>query len=172
MVALMFLLAVPGPILAKWTIVVEFEPASGTVGEPAGLAAVVSIPSHDVPGMEVPSLRDIEPVVFRLESLESRQVIEAPGVPDGRREGRYVAEVTMPEPGEWRIQLFVTLGGRKTSHLDFPEQVPALVTVAASSGGAPPFAGASLALAAAVVLVIGYRRLGRHRRSHAGWMPS
>jgi hypothetical protein len=105
MVALMLLLAAPGPILAKWTIAVEFEPASATVGESARLAAVVSIPSHEVPGMEVPSLRDIEPVFFRLESLETREVIEVPGVADGQREGRYFAEVALPEPGEWQVQL-------------------------------------------------------------------
>jgi len=155
------LLATPGPLLAKWTIFVEFEPTVATAGEPAEVAAVVQIAGHEVDGLEVPSLADIEPVVVRLQTADSDEVIVAMAREDGRRDGRYVAEVTLPTAGAWRAELLLTLDGRQTSHLDFPDQSPHTITVGPPSQGTPPLGVALIAATAAAGLLAGYKALRR-----------
>jgi hypothetical protein len=151
----------PGALLAKWTILVEFEPTVATAGEPAEAAAVVQIASHEVDGLEVPSLADIDPVVFRLQDADGDEVIVAMARKDGRRDGRYVADVTLPSAGAWRAELLLTLDGRQTSHLEFPDQSPHTITVGPPSQGAPPLGAALIAATAAAGLLGGYRALRR-----------
>jgi len=155
------LLATPGPLLAKWTILVEFEPTVATAGEQAEVAAVVQIAGHEVDGLKVPSLVDIKPVVVRLQAADSDEVIVAIAREDGRQDGRYVAEVTLPTAGAWRAELLLTLDGRQTSHLDFPDQSPHTITVGPPSQSASPLGAALIAATAAAALLAGYSAVRR-----------
>lgn len=155
------LLATPGPLLAKWTILVEFEPTVATAGEQAEVAAVVQIAGHEVDGLKVPSLVDIKPVVVRLQAADSDAVIVAMAREDGRQDGRYVAEVTLPTAGAWRAELLLTLDGRQTSHADFPDQSPHTITVGPPSPGTPPLGAALIAATAAAALLAGYSAVRR-----------
>lgn len=163
--ALPLLLATPGALLAKWTIVVEFEPTTAIAGEPAEVAAVVNVVGHEVGGLEVPSLTDIEPVVFRLRSDDTGEVV-VPAVADGRQ-GRYVASVTVPSAGDWRVEVLLTLDGKQTSHTGFPNQSPYSISVAPPQDppeqGTLPV-GAALGATAAAGLIAASWRLRRSAR--------
>lgn len=154
--ALPLLLAAPGALLAKWTIVVEFEPTTAT--------AVVNVVGHELEGLEVPSLADIEPVMFRLRNDDSGEVVVVPAVADGRRGGRYVASVTVPSAGDWRVEVLLTLEGKQTSHTGFPEQSPYAISVAPPQDPAEQSTlpvGAALGATAAAALVAASWRLRR-----------
>lgn len=173
LVAVPLLLAAPGLVLAKWTVVVDFEPTRAVAGEPAELTAVIEVQSHDVPGETMPTLADVEAVQFRLRPVGSGESIVVPAVADPKRDGRYRAEVALPDPGEWRVQVEFVIDGQRMSHGDFPRQQPYLLSVEAlpdtAAGAAPPttMLGAGLLAAGAAIggFVIAYRQLRRRTRS-------
>jgi hypothetical protein len=127
--ALALVLATPGTLLAKWTVVVEFEPTTATAGEPAQLAAVIDLVGHEVAGHKMPSLADIEDVRFRLARSGDAEPIVVPAVHEGPPNGRYVASVTLTQPGTWRVALLFRLDGELMSHDAFPDQDSYTLTV-------------------------------------------
>lgn len=173
LVAVALLLAAPGLVLAKWTVVVDFEPTRAVAGEPAELTAVIEVQSHDVPGETMPTLADVEAVQFRLRPEAGGEAIVVPAVADPERDGRYRAEVALPDPGEWRVELEFVIDGQRMSHGDFPRQQPYPLSVEAlpdtAADAAPPTTtlGAGLLAAGAAIggLVIAYRQLRRRTRS-------
>ena len=170
--AVPLLLVAPSLVLAKWTVVVNFEPTRAVAGEPAELAAVIEVESHDVPGESMPTLADLEAVQFRLRPVGGGESIVMPAVADPERDGRYRAEVALPDPGEWAVLLEFVIDGQRMSHDDLPDQEPYLLTVEAlpesEAGAAPPTAmlGAGILAAAAAIggFVIAYRQLKRRTR--------
>lgn len=173
LVAVGLLLATPGLVLAKWTVVVDFEPTRVVAGQPAELAAVIEVQSHDVPGTTMPTLADVEAVQFRLRPAAGGEAIVVPAVADPERDGRYRAEVALTDPGEWRVELEFVIDGQRMSHDDFPRQHSYVLSVEAlpdtATGAAPPTAtlGAGLLAAGTAIggLVIAYRQLRRRARS-------
>jgi hypothetical protein len=151
------LLATPGPLLAKWAIFAEFEPAVATAGRPEEITAVLEIVGHEAGGVEAPSLTAVGPVFFHLRHAESGEVVIAMARKDGRRDGRYEARVTLPHAGEWRVDLLITLDGSQTS----PYRSQHTITVGPPNQGAPPLGAALIAATAAAVLLAGYRALRR-----------
>lgn len=160
-IALPVLLARPGPLLAKWAILADFEPTLATAGQPAELAAVLEIVGHEAGGANVPSLNDLGAVFFHLEHAESREVVIAMARKDGRRDGRYEARVTLPHAGEWRVDLLITLGESQTS----PYRSQHTITVDPPSRGGPPSGATLFATAGAAAVLAGYGVLRRRRTS-------
>lgn len=171
--AVSLLLAAPGLVLAKWTVVVDFEPTRAVAGEPAELAAVIEVQSHEVAGQTMPTLADVEAVQFRLEPAGGGEAIVVTAVADPQREGRYRAKVALPDTGEWRVELEFVIDGQRMSHGDFPRQHAYVLSVEAlpdtAAGAAPPTAtlGAGLLAVGAAIggLVIACRQLRRRTRS-------
>jgi hypothetical protein len=127
--ALSVCLATPGTLLAKWTLVVEVERTTATAGEPAQLAAVIEVLGHDVPGDDMPSSADLEDVRFRLWRSADGEPIVVPATKDGPLDGRYVASVTFPEAGEWRVAVVFRLDGQTITHDSLPDQEPFMLAV-------------------------------------------
>src|SRR5687768_18581412 len=76
--AVPLLLVAPSLVLAKWTVEVNFEPTRAVAGEPAELAAVIEVESHDVPGESMPTLADVEAVQFRVRPVGGGESIVVP----------------------------------------------------------------------------------------------
>jgi hypothetical protein len=173
LVAVPLLLAGPGLVLAKWTVVVDFEPTRAVAGEPATLAAVIELKGHDARGESMPTLADVEAVQFRLRPGGGGASIVVPAVADPERDGRYRAEVALPDPGAWGVQLEFVIDGQRISHDDLPDQQPYELTVeptasaAAGAAAVPGTLGAGLLVAGAAIggFVIAYRQLRRRARS-------
>jgi hypothetical protein len=173
LVTVPLLLVGTGNVLAKWMVVVEFEPTRAVAGEPATLAAVIEVEGHDPGGESMPTLADVEAVQFRLRPVAGGESIVVPAVADPELDGRYRAEVTVQDPGEWGVQLEFVIDGQRMSHDDLPDQEPYELTVeppAAAATGAAPVPGtlgAGLLVAGAAIggLVVAYRQLGRRTRS-------
>jgi hypothetical protein len=158
-ITLPVLLATPGPLLAKWAILAEFEPVAATAGQPQEVAAVLEIVGHEAGGVEVPSLADVGPVFFHLDRLGGDEVVIAMARKDGRLDGRYKARVTLPHAGEWRVDLLITLDGNQTS----PYRSQHTMTVDPPNRGGPPSGATLFATAGAAALVAGYGALRRRR---------
>jgi len=171
--AVPLLLAAPGLVLAKWTVVVNFEPTRAVAGEPAELAAVIEVESHEVAGESMPTLADVTAVQFWLRPVGDGEALVVPATADLQVDGRYRAEVTVPDPGEWHVELEFVIDGQRMSHGDSPRQQPYLLSVEAlpdaEAGAAPPTAmlGAGLLAAGAAIggFVIAYRQLRRRTQS-------
>lgn len=146
------LLAAPGVVLAKWTVVVEFEPTRAVAGEPAEMAVVIEVESHEVAGESMPTLADVEAVQFRLLPVGGGEAIVVRALADPERDGRYRAEVALPDPGEWQVELEFAIDGQRMSHDEFPRQQPYLLTVEPS----PPVpAGTATGILGAGLLAVG-----------------
>jgi hypothetical protein len=169
LVAVLLLLAVPGLVVAKWTVEVDFETTLAVAGEPATLAAIIEIEGHDGAGESMPTLADVEAVQFELRPVGGGEALVVPAAADPELDGRYRAEVTMPDPGEWRVELVFVVDGHRMPHHDFPDQQPYLLTVEPSppaTASAAPMPGTLLAAGAAIGgLVIAYRQVRRRARS-------
>ncbi len=154
--AVALVLVAPSLVLAKWTVEVNFEPTRAVTGEPVELAAVIEVESHDVPGESMPTLADVEAVQFRVRPVGGGESIVVPAAADPERDGRYRAEVALPDPGEWSVELEFVIDGQRMSHGEFPRQEPYLLTVEAlrdsEAGAAPPIAmlGAGLLAGGAI----------------------
>jgi hypothetical protein len=165
-------LAAPGLVLAKWTVDVSFEPTDAVAGEPSELAAVIELEGHAVEGSSAPTLAEIETVQFRLTPAGGGESIVVAAVADPDREGRYRAEVALPNPGAWEVGVEFVVDGERMSHSDFPGQqrhrltVHAFPDTAADAAPPPNLLGVAL-LAGAVIsgLAIAYRQLRRRTRA-------
>ena len=174
LVTVPLLLTGPGIVFAKWMVVVEFEPTRAVAGEPATLAAVIEVEGHEVAGESMPTLADVEAVQFRLRpGAGSGESIVVPAAADPERDGRYRAEVALPDPGEWRVLVEFVIDGQRMSHDDLPDQEPYELIVEppapATAGAAlsPGTLGAGLLVAGAAIsgLVVALRQLRRRART-------